>query len=351
MLNSMSKKHNHDQIKLNVINKQNKSNQMNTYCQYLWNGVTIDQKLNVYSCCLIKPGIIGNLNNMSFDKIINSEKAIYYRKQSLNGKLHCYSSCNLIDKSQLPPKNINPKIKSTQFKTLHIHFGNKCNINCIMCDHPKKFKENPIILNSKNLISKVDINKFQNIIVQGGEPLAIQECVEYLEYLASKNKKYILLTNGVLINQKMAKFIALSAKIVSISINAASKRTHEKVNKGSDFDTLLNNIQLLKHYKNKFNSQITINGRMTITNPAIEEIPLFLKNFEIYGFDTVNFGYVRETVPKFFKKYPKIRQKIQKEITNNLKQIDYSKVDFLRLIQLGLIEDNNNLFNKIGFLN
>ncbi|MCY3414705.1 MAG: radical SAM protein [Candidatus Heimdallarchaeota archaeon] len=320
-----------------------------TYCPYLWKGIAIDQHMKVYSCCLIKPGLIGDLSIDTFDDIINGEKIKYYRRESLSGTLHCYSDCNLINK--IEKRSVNSlHVDAKEISFIHIHFGNKCNIQCIMCDHPAKYKNEPVILDHQVLIDKVDFSNFRDIIIQGGEPLSIREGRDFIIFLVQNKYKFTLLSNGLLINNSIAKNIALGADKIIISLNAATPDTHEKVNVGSDFEKVLDNIQLLRNYRNEFSSSLIIIGRMTITVPAVEEISLFIKNYSNFGFDEINFGYVRETVPQYLDENPEIKSKLIEQIARVLSNIeDLTKIDFLRLIQLGLVNiDEKGI--KLGFL-
>ncbi len=41
---------------------------MHTYCPELWNSLTLDNRGNVYSCCLIKPVCIGNIYSTRLER-------------------------------------------------------------------------------------------------------------------------------------------------------------------------------------------------------------------------------------------------------------------------------------------
>lgn len=324
---------------------------LSTYCPYLWEGITLDHKLNVYSCCLIKPGIIGNLYEGPLSSFINSDKLLKYRRKSLNGRLQCYNSCNLIDKNNNYKNNKKLEIQYKDLSTIHIHFGNKCNIKCIMCDHPQKYALEPIIADGDQILSQVDLTNFENIIIQGGEPLNIKECLSFLRVLDEKEISFTLLTNGIIINDEIASLLARRAKKIIISLNAASKALHETINKGSNYDIVLNNIKKIIHYRRKYNSEVVIIGRMTITIKGLPDIPNFIRNFHKIGLDEINFGYVRETVPKYLDKYPDIKNQLIAEINKAISESDLEKIDLLRLIQLELVSINIKPIHKMGFLN
>ena len=76
----------------------------------------------------------------------------------------------------------------------------------------------------------------------------------------------------------------------------------------------------------------------------IHEIPLFLNKFERIGFNKINFGYDRETVPSYLNQNRDIKNDLKKRITKRLKGLNVNKIDLQRLYQLDLVGDiaNNN---------
>ena len=311
-----------------------------TYCPQLWDGVTIDNRGNVFSCCHVKPGIIGNIYSSKLIDIINNEQALQYRISSLEGCLECYEGCTLFDKSEekLIPNDISSYCNYGQMSRLHLGFGERCNIACIMCKRPERYKADKEMLDPAVLIRNIDITPFQEIIIQGGETLFIPQCLQYMDYLASQGKKYTILTNGILIDDQMAEKLSLEANVVSISINAATKETHEKVNKGSKWEKVLSNIKRLSEFRERNESNLIIYGRMTLTTEALHEIPLFIESYQEIGFDKINFGFDKCTVPIYLQNNPYFKTNLSKNIQEKMGCSDHTKIDYLRLEQLGLIE-------------
>jgi MoaA/NifB/PqqE/SkfB family radical SAM enzyme len=187
------------------------------------------------------------------------------------------------------------------------------------------------------LIQNIDVSPFTDIVIQGGEPLYIPECIRYLNYLESVGKKYTLLTNGLLIDYEIADKLSKGAKRVTISLNAASREIHELVNRGSRWTKILDNIQLLTEARKRNGTDLEVWGRMTITNYSLHEVSKFLREWQSFGFDHINFGYDRETVPALLDANPEFKAQLRKEVMNELANLDPSNVDALRLRQLGLI--------------
>ena len=219
---------------------------MTLFCPHLWETITIDHRGDIFNCCLIQPAKMGNIYVDCLSDVINKPEISRIRNKSMKGTLPCYAGCNILDKPKinlLKNENLQPKCNYADLKTIYIDFGMKCNISCVMCRQKERYKMDQTILNAEMLLNHIDIRPFKNIFLQGGEPLFINECLKYMTLLAEKRKKYSLLTNGLLIDEEMAKRLAREANIVSISVNAATRVTHEKVNVGSSWDRVLGNIQ------------------------------------------------------------------------------------------------------------
>lgn len=313
---------------------------MSTYCPDLWNSLTIDNRGYVYSCCLIKPACLGNIYQSLLRNLVNDPAILKERENSLNGQLECYSTCNWVKKGTLPRERIaRSNVEYDKMSYLHLNFGEKCNISCIMCRQRQRYPINPWTLDSEVLKKNIDIRPFYDIVIQGGEPLFINECLKYMSYLGNIGKKYTLLTNGLLIDDLLADQLSKDAKIVCISLNAATKKTHEHVNKGSKWETVLDNIKRLKTAQLQNNSDMEIWGRMTITPPSLCEIPQFLKTWKELGFDHINFGYDRQSVPLFLVQNPDFYKRLKEEITSLLANTDLQMMDIYRLRYLGLVEE------------
>lgn len=310
---------------------------MSEYCYHLWKTVTIDHKGDIYHCCKIKPLNLGSIYKNKLCAVLNGNEIRELRDNSLHSELPCYKSCNLIDKTDSITVDNTEVCQYSNLTDLYLDFGMKCNISCIMCKQRERYKTDKRGLTSDILIRNIDFTPFQNIYLQGGEPLFIDECLKIMDYLSSIGKRYSILTNGILIDDKMAKRLAQEAALVSISLNAATKETHETVNSGSVWETVLENLVLLRKYRDEFGSTLSINGRMTITVNSLTEIPEFIQSFKRFGFDTANFGFDLATVPKYLETHHELKNALSAQITEVLHDTNPNEIDTLRLKQLGLI--------------
>ncbi len=308
-----------------------------SFCPQLWDGCYINRSGEVFACCHTKPKPYGNIHNAPLSELINSPTALQLRTESLAGSLSCYTACNLLDKNiAVPVATEEAKIEYSCLKRLHISFGEACNIRCVMCDNPQRHAKNPVLLDPEVVIRNVDLTPFITVMLRGGEPLYQHQCVEFMDHLERFGKRYTVLTNGLLIDGAMASRLAKHAHNVVVSLNGATKRVHESVNRGSRFERVLENIQRIRRARAGLALPVILTGHMTITISNLHEIPLFLRSFREFGFDRVNFGYVKETVPLFLASNPSFTSHLRSEITAAMNECGGPGVDGLRLKILGL---------------
>lgn len=321
------------------VRPSNTAFRMETLCPQLWDGCYVNREGDVFACCHMSPSSYGNIHRAKLREIVNSPAALRAREDSLRGNLACFSNCNLLNKDSLRKKEEKgPWLDYERLRRLHISFGEACNIRCVMCDHPQRHAKSPILLDPKVVIENIELGPFSTIIIQGGEPLFLKECLDFMSHLEHEGKRYTLLTNGVLIDDVIALRLARYAKSVNISLNGATKQTHQAVNRGSRFDRVIENVQRLRTARAELGTSLAIVGHMTITTSNVHEVPLFLQTFRDLGFDRVNFGYVKESVPAYLAGRPDLRIGLRSENSRLMSQLRSSQVDALRLRMLGICD-------------
>jgi MoaA/NifB/PqqE/SkfB family radical SAM enzyme len=297
--------------------------------------VYIDEKGNVFSCCRSKPALLGSIYLKRLEKIYNDRIIQELRQKSLNGQLECFAKCNLLNKEKIgePRKTLGIDYY-TDLRGIRILFGKACHISCIMCGQNHQDRE---CIDAAKLINNVNFEPFKNIEIQGGEPLFIPEVKLFFDSMAAKNKKLSFLTNGLLVNDEWAEKIALNCSFIHFSINAATKKTHELINRGSCWETVLRNIQKVRDAKAKHHTSVRIHGHMTLVPQNIQEIPLFIRSFKQLGFDSIGFGYDKK-LPGYLDAHPLLKKKISLEIKEAISQsVDKSPINRLRLKYLRLV--------------
>ena len=103
-------------------------------------------------------------------------------------------------------------------------------------------------------------------------------------------------------------------------------------------ETVLDNIQSLIDARSHNSTAMEIWGRMTITAYSLQEIPRYLNEWRELGFDRINFGFDRETVPSLLAN-TEYKARLRKDVTAAISMNDSEKIDVTRLRQLGLVDE------------
>ncbi len=266
-----------------------------TYCPRLWEEIHVDHEGRVYACVCPEAVPFGDIYKTPLSKICNSKAVQALRKLSLNGALKCYARCHLLNKAAIaPPPAAKPlKIAYSGLKQLNLRFGESCNIRCLMCTQAHVGGRT---LDVESLKRNLDLGPFQNIAIEGGEPLFIEAAKKFFDHAASQGKTVSFLSNGMLINDEWAQKIVRNSLFIYISINAATKETHELVNRGSKWKTVLGNIRRLNKYRKAFHSETVIHGHMTLVRENLKEAALFMRKYKAFGFDRICFSHAESAV-------------------------------------------------------
>lgn len=234
-----------------------------------------------YSCCPVwtTTGDVGQLNDRnSIMDLWNGEKMQYIRQAILDDKLakvcnfkYCpYAIRNeYLDLESM--KNDDPHFNHTldqimagrtiMDKPPYILFlanSKLCNLNCVMCNSRHQYPEDDQRLDKKlftQVIPEIlpDISK---IFMSGhGEVLLNQYSRKFLQTLDSTRYPFLkirLLTNGMLFTPKLWETIRHNRyELISVSIDAASKVTYEKIRRNGNWDILRRNLDLIGELRHR----------------------------------------------------------------------------------------------------
>jgi radical SAM protein with 4Fe4S-binding SPASM domain len=280
-------------------------------CSWVHDGMVVTPNGDVYACCHHKPGIVGNINEQPLEDIFNGDRIKEFRRQELEGTLPCVKGCTILQ-SKTIEDDIHHEYRGG-FQRLQIEFGERCNIRCVMCPQDHK---NTLELDPEIIVRNIELP---------------QSCVDIRFY------------GGTAITEEMAAKMALHAKLVSFSLNAATKETHEIVNEGSRFDKVIRNIKRLAKAKKDLDGQVVIVGHMTIVEQNIHEIAQFIAKKDEFGFQVINFGFDWR-VPRLLKKDPALKARLTEEIRAALEHAlagkppyERMRIQTERLQMLGLV--------------
>lgn len=135
-------------------------------------------------------------------------------------------------------------------KVLYVRINQYCNAHCFMCDFWKNGKieiTDDQFENILNTIKNVELIRFT-----GGEPLLCRKLPEYIKKCHSKGIKTSIITNGLILNEKIDDLVKNGLDQVIISVDGSTPELHDKLR---GIDGLWKKIDtVLEHIKNEYPS-------------------------------------------------------------------------------------------------
>ena len=128
-----------------------------------------------------------------------------------------------------------------------------CNAKCKICDRHKTIQTNEISINNiRKILKGLSDYNIKNIIFSGGEPTMHKNFLEILEYAKKEcNFNIGVLSNGLLLNKKIAKSICNYADWIRISIDGSNKTIIDETRGSGTYKKLKNSLNNLRKHKNK----------------------------------------------------------------------------------------------------
>jgi len=167
-----------------------------------------------------------------------------------------------------------------------------CNLNCKHCFEessntlPKSMPYNLDLINS--LFSQMDHMNVEMLKITGGEPFTIPNFDKILELSLKYRFQLMILTNGILLNDKLIDLLKQKNAIIGLSLDGIDKKTHEKLRGKGSYLPLLKNVIKLKDTGVSFSFTTTVfdsnkDQLKEITDKALNE----------YGADNISFNYLK----------------------------------------------------------
>lgn len=224
--------------------------------------IEINPQGEVYPCCTfhVDGYSLGNINELSFDDIWFSKRAVDLRKRILNKD---YSLCKEEKCMDFCVAHGSAATEVDALKFLEDErasypvfvkylFDKECNVQCIYC-------RDRIIKNSPEEVRKIEkyidklsavINGCKFIYSSGnGDPFTGGCAEKFLKKIAEKSSKvkFELHTNGILCTKKKLEYLNIDKRIhtVIISLPGATKETYNKIVKYGNYDKVIENIEYL----------------------------------------------------------------------------------------------------------
>jgi len=143
-------------------------------------------------------------------------------------------------------RDINIPITSTPYE-VEIHLTLACNMRCIHCayDAGEPLTNELKLEDWQKVIAELEKLRVLRLIISGGEPFVFRNIRKLLNCMVSKRIRIDILTNGSLIDKDIARRLNSPNLSITVSLDGATKQTHENFRRVECFDKIINGIQVL----------------------------------------------------------------------------------------------------------
>lgn len=180
-------------------------------------------------------------------------------------------------------------------RTVDVEITSKCNLRCLYC----YYFDNPEI-NYHDLPADEWLQFFDelgrlavmNVCLAGGEPFARKDLPELLEGIVRNRMRFTILSNGTLIDDDIAEFIAATGRcdFVQVSLDGSNPKTHDACRGEGSFTKAVRGLRTLQRY------HVPVTVRATINHHNVQDIEklaqFLLEDLGISGFSINSAGYM-----------------------------------------------------------
>lgn len=174
-------------------------------------------------------------------------------------------------------------------KTMDLTITDRCNLRCTYCGHFTSAGNVGKDLNTGEWLEFFEeLNRcaVMSVTLSGGEPFYREDIREIIEGIVRNRMRFNVLSNGILITDEMAAFLASTKRCnsVQVSIDGSIPTTHDAFRgKGSFFKAMRGMKHLRKH-------KVSVTVRVTINRKNVRELEsiaaLLLEEVGLRGFST-----------------------------------------------------------------
>ena len=164
---------------------------------------------------------------------------------------------------------------------------NYCNMKCLKCPHGHGFDREKGYMDIdlyKNVLDQIADSAINLYFMFGGESFLHKQLFEMIRLAKEKGiPRTFLATNGTLLKEKFDELFASGLDNLVISFDGDNKETNQKLQKGGDFDKMLDGTLSLLRQKQKRRVAkpfISVKVIISLKEQKSEIRPEFSKNFD-----------------------------------------------------------------------
>lgn len=174
-------------------------------------------------------------------------------------------------------------------KSADLAITNKCNLRCKYCSYftgPGDVGKDLPTEEWTRFFEELGRCAVLYVTFQGGEPFCREDLKELLEGIVRNRMRFDILSNGTLITDEMAAFLASTGRCdgVQVSIDGSIPMTHDVFRGEGNFIKAIRGIERLKKYDLPVSVRVTIHRRNVRDLDGIAK--LLLEDIGLGGFST-----------------------------------------------------------------
>jgi len=148
--------------------------------------------------------------------------------------------------------------------SVEVAITGKCNLRCLYCSHFTSAADVPEDLPTAEWLTffeELGRLSVLRVTLEGGEPFIRPDIPELIEGIVKNRMRYSFLSNGTLITDEMAAFLASTRRCdsVQVSIDGSRPETHEACRGEGNFARALTGLQNLQRHGVPASVRVTIN--------------------------------------------------------------------------------------------
>jgi SynChlorMet cassette radical SAM/SPASM protein ScmE len=174
-------------------------------------------------------------------------------------------------------------------RSVDIAITNRCNLRCKYCSHFTSSGDVDQDLPKEEwfrFFKELRNNGVMNITLEGGEPFFREDLKEIITSIVDNRMRFSILTNGTLITEKMASFLASTGRcdVIQVSVDGSNPKTHDSFRSKGSFDRAIDGIKILREYG------LSVTVRVTIHRQNVRDLDnvarMLLEDIGLPGFST-----------------------------------------------------------------
>ncbi len=180
-------------------------------------------------------------------------------------------------------------------RSVDLCITNKCNLKCSYCSHftsGSDVKKDLPLEEWLKFFEELNSCAVMDVCLSGGEPFCSDDLKEIIEGVVRNRMRFNMLSNGTLIDDEWASFIASTGRCnsVQVSIDGAVPITHDSFRGKGNFKKAIEGIEALQRNK------VSVTVRVTIHRKNVGELEdiakLLLEDIGLPSFSTNSASYM-----------------------------------------------------------